>query len=268
MLGQSEYRDYGNRLTTDAALAGKNFYRWPGLIETVKSRFGVGDKKLYWDMLASDHIPFNLFVPLRDQSWFLDLVRGWVGMRAGKLTGMEIEWAPSPNQHFLNDNTSFDAYITYETTDYKLGAIGIETKYTEGPYSWGAAERQRMFDDASLYVVVTRASGMYVDHALAALRTRRLKQVWRNHLLGAAMVQRGLVHEFTSVLMFPADNTHYMSAARAYRELLRPGASARFVAVTFEEHFERCQALCADAPDAESATEWIDYLKRRYIVAI
>ncbi|MDP2343431.1 MAG: hypothetical protein Q8O67_20905 [Deltaproteobacteria bacterium] len=27
--------------------------------DAVDARFGRGDKKLFWDMLASDHVPFN-----------------------------------------------------------------------------------------------------------------------------------------------------------------------------------------------------------------
>lgn len=62
-LGLAEYRDYGSRLPEDAALAGRNFYPWPGMMDAVTERFSLEDKKLYWDMLASDNVPFNFFVP-------------------------------------------------------------------------------------------------------------------------------------------------------------------------------------------------------------
>lgn len=194
VLGHQAYRGYGSRLTPDAALAGENFFhRWPGVMDAVEKRFGVADKKLCWDMLASDHIPFNFFIPMRSQPWAHELVRDWVGPTAAKITGIEIEWAPAPAANFLDDSTSFDAYITYDAQDGTRGAIGIETKFTEGPYSWGAAEKLRMSQDDSPYLRVNRESGAYVDGAVEKLRTPKLKQLWRNQLLGEAMLQRRVV---------------------------------------------------------------------------
>jgi hypothetical protein len=265
VLGHPSYRGYGSRLEKEAALAGDNFYRrWPGMLDAVNGRVGVSDKKLCWDMLASDHIPYNFFIPMREQSWAIELVRGWVGPSASKVTAIEIEWAPEPAADYLRDNTSFDAYVAYETADGKRGAIGIETKFTEGPYSWGKTEHAQMHDDGSRYLNVTRTSKAFVEDALVQLRTPKLKQLWRNQLLGEAMRQRGDVDAFTSVLLYPAGNTHYACAASAYAALLRPDAGAsRFVPVTFEEHFARCRSICEGAETAA----WLDYLERRYVVA-
>ena len=237
-------------------------YAFKGVRAAVEERFGIADKKLCWDMLASDHVPFNLFVPMRDQPWSVELICGWVGDHVARVTGIHIEWAPAPATSFLDDNTSFDAYITYDTSSGERGAIGIETKFTEGPYSWGATEKLRMFDEGSAYVRLTRSSKLYGAHALDALRTPKLKQLWRNQLLGEAMKQRSLVDEFISVIVFPSGNTHYASASTAHHELMAPEARGRFVPVTFEALFTRLRTLCETA----EAKAWLGYLERRYVV--
>lgn len=73
-LHQSHYRskhfkvdfdEYGNRLTKEDALKYLNFYPCLGVIETLKKRYPKYSKGLYADMLRSEHIPFNLFAPLK-----------------------------------------------------------------------------------------------------------------------------------------------------------------------------------------------------------
>lgn len=262
VLGLCGCRGVGSRLTADAALAGRNFYPSPGVLESVEQRFGFADKKLCADMLASDHIPFNFFVPLRDQAWTLDLLRGWVGQNAARITGVHIGWAPEPARSFLDGQTSFDAYITYDTVDGKRGAVGIETSFAEGPCNWSATEKRFMFDDASSYLRVMRGSTLYVDGALDSLRTKPLKRLWRSQLLAETIVRCGARDEATTILLYPSGNAHCSSAARAYGHLLQPKRRAQFLAVTFEDYLAQCRAVCRGA----AAAAWLDYLELRYLV--
>jgi hypothetical protein len=262
-LGIADYRDYGSRLPSAAALAGKNFYPWPGLLDAVAKRFGRGDKKLYWDMLASDNVPFNFFIPLRDLALIAPLLASWTGDSVKRIREIKIEWAPSPAADYLDDNTSFDVYLEYERDDGRFGAVGVETKYTERSYGWGVQERQRMGDGDSLYHRVHHRAGIYEENATDALATKKLKQFWRNQLLGEAMLQRSAsIGRFTSVLLYPSTNTHFSEASAAYCSLLRPAARERFVAVTYEQFIADCRGY-DDAPETAS---WLEYLERRYVL--
>lgn len=264
-LGLHECREYGNRLTTRDALAGKNFCDWPGLSEAVEQRFGRKDSPVWYDMLRSEHIPFNLFVPLRDQPWARQLFGGWLGQDVATVSKIAIEWAPEPRRDYLDDNTSFDSYVECVLGDGRRAAIGIEVKYTEGPYSWGKAERARMFDEGSLYQQIHRRSKLYVDGALSPLRTPALKQLWRNQLLGEAMLARADlgIDLFTSVLVYPEGNVHYAKAARDHTGLIVPSGRTPFVPVTLEAMLAECRAA---AGDDDRARAWLDYLERRYVV--
>ena len=261
-LGLLAYRDFGNRLVTADALAGRNFYTaWPGLFDAVTARYEAGDTRLYWDMLRSEHMPFNLFVPLRDERALLE---AWVHRvtdeRPRHVRRVEVEFAPAPKSAYLDDSTSFDAFVEYEREDGGSGGVGVEVKYTEGEYPYGKQEQRRMFSDASPYHHVHARSGMYVVGSIPTLRTERFKQVWRNHLLGEAMVQRGELARFTSVTIFPAGNEHFVRVMKEYPLLLRPEMQARVVAQTFDEFLE----VLGSAGGSDRVAPWLAYLRRRY----
>ncbi len=264
-LGLPECRGYGNRLCTVDALAGKNFYPWPGMRTAIERRYGLADTKLSFDMLRSEHIPFNFFVPLKDHAAMIQLAREWSGVEVAQILSVEIEWAPTPKARFLDDNTSFDAYVEFRAKDGTRGAIGVEVKFTEREYPWGKTERTRMFADRSRYLLVHETSGIYRAGGLEFLRTPRFEQLWRNQLLGEAMLQCPTLEfdHFTSVLLYPRGNTHFVEVTREYEKLLVPARrSATFRGVTFEDFIARCRELARTTEDHR----WVDYLVGRYLV--
>lgn len=261
-LGVSEFRDYGNRLPSSAAIAGMNFYPWPGLLDAVAERFGHSDKKLYWDMLRSEHIPFNFFIPLRDLAVTRSLISGWTGDPVKQIGKIIVEWAPEPSGEYLADNTSFDTYVEYERDDQTRGAVGVEVKYTERSYSWGQRERAQMSDPESAYHRVHGAADLYLSGAQTDLATRSLKQLWRNQLLGEAMVQRGLVSRFTSVLLYPRGNEYLARVSTRYSLQLKPAQRHRFMAVPYEQFIAQARAL----DPGDDGVRWLNYLEARYVV--
>jgi hypothetical protein len=264
-LGLAECRSYGNRLCTADALAGKNFYPWPGMLGAVERRYALADTKLSFDMLRSEHIPFNFFVPLWEHAAMIPLAREWSGVEVAQILSVEIEWAPTPKARFLDDNTSFDAYLEYRAKDGTRGAIGVEVKFTEREYPWGKTERTRMFADRSRYLIVHEDSGIYGPGSLELLRTPRFKQLWRNQLLGETMLQYpdlGFEH-FTSVLLYPSGNAHFVEVTREYEKLLVPARTSNtFRGVTFEDFIVRCSEHARTPEDRG----WASYLADRYLV--
>jgi len=64
------YNKFGNYLTQEDGENGKNFYDGFGIFDAVKKYRKKYNKPLYSNMLRSEHIPFNLFIPFRQDPAF------------------------------------------------------------------------------------------------------------------------------------------------------------------------------------------------------
>ena len=53
------WKDYGNRPAEKDALVGKNFYSDCDVFQAVQVRYPLKYSPLYYDMLRSEHIPFD-----------------------------------------------------------------------------------------------------------------------------------------------------------------------------------------------------------------
>ena len=253
-------------LHNDDAVKGANFYcydknessEWVGLKKWAgKTNFlGNGLK----NMLRSEHIPYNIFYPLEKlrsnkDPRLIQLVQLWLNntTKIKSIDDIKIEYTPSKD---LDDNTSFDAYIAYTSTTNKRGGIGIETKYTEGSYDYGDTEMEAMFRPSgeSKYLTPTKDCGYYIENAHLRLREKKLKQPWRNHLLG-------IVHsdydEFYSLHMYPFINTYQADVCTKYLNEINEDHKKYFIPLTFEKMISDCDKVNID-------DEWVKYFRNRY----
>jgi hypothetical protein len=256
---------YGNYLIKEDGEKGKNFYDGFGIFEAVK-KYRKYNKQLYTNMLRSEHIPFNFFIPLDKNKIyckiiFSEIIKTYIV----SIDKIEIEYAPKPKEKYLNDGTSFDTYIEYTSSDGTKGMIGIEIKYTEREYRLPAFSKQDndMKNKNSLYFSVTNKSGLYREDAIELLSTDKFRQVWRNHILGESIIlaDSDKFKRFTSLTLFPAGNTHFIKTSSEYITLLR-NIDNKFIALTYEDFFALLRKHC---PDSDYG-KWLDYLKDRYIV--
>lgn len=138
-------------------------------------------------MLRSEHIPWNVFVPMMHEPCATaHLFNDILGTdEIDEVTDIRIEWAPDKTK-CLNDNTSFDTYIEY-LHDGKTCGIGIEVKYTEEGYPFGVKERREVMEnERSKDALVTKSSNWYIPE-IANLPIRetplckdKYRQIWRN----------------------------------------------------------------------------------------
>jgi len=270
-------KEYPNILYSDDAKKGANFYchnnaeAWKNLKEWANNDKGfrvdftaVG----LANMLRSEHIPFNMFYPLEKlrnsnpellNSFLESLLNN--NIKVDKVTRIKIEFASDIHKtKLLDDNTSFDIYIEYLDEEKKCG-LGIEMKYTEKSYPYGKTERKRMFDQPnSEYNRLTRECGYYNPEKVKELRGNKLKQIWRNHLLGIKLVEIGELDEFHSVHIYPQGNTYQIEACELYLDCLLDDKKQSFVPVTFE----RFISVATDVLKNQEHQDWIAYLKKRY----
>ncbi|MBK6481905.1 MAG: hypothetical protein IPG01_01930 [Chitinophagaceae bacterium] len=256
---------YGNCLTKEDGENGKNFYDGYGVFDAVK-KYRKYNKPLYSNLLRSEHIPFNIFIPLdKDRNYCKNVISDIVKSNIISIDKIEIEYAPKPKINYLNDRTSFDAYIEYTNFDGTKGMIGIEVKYTEKEYKLQTHSKQEkdINDKNSLYFSVTNRCGLYKENAIEILPTDNFRQVWRNHILGESILlaDNNKFQHFTSLTLFPADNSHFINTSKEYINLLTNNDN-KFIALTYEDFFALLSKHCPDS----NYKKWLDYLTTRYIV--
>ena len=253
-------------LTEQDAKHGCNFYDGFDIFQEVKSRYPKYSKQRCANMLRSEHIPFNMFIPFRSnldfaKSVFNDLLNGQIK----SIDKIEIEYAPSPRKKYLNDGTSFDTYIEYTHIDNQKGIIGIEVKYTEKGYSLKNDSKQakESQDKTSIYYNISEQCGIYKPDTTDQLITNKFRQIWRNQLLGESMliVDNDKFKHFTSMTVFPNGNSHFVEASKEYMDMLKTNED-RFVPVTYEKFISVCEKHVPD----EKFEKWLEYLKERYII--
>jgi hypothetical protein len=223
------------------------------------------DFGLMANMLRSEHIPWNIFVPMMTDldaasKCFSEILphRDIKTIRTWK-----IEYAPNT----IQDRTAFDVYVEYETATGATGSIGIEVKYTEEGYSVGRKEFSMMQESGSAYSITTRDSGCFINNDPLQFNSSDFIQLWRNHILGLAMLQQGKADYFDSLTLYPSGNTHFHSydnhigAIEAYEELLTAKGKETFHAITYEDFF----IVLRKHYKSSKEIKWLQYLDTRYI---
>ena len=263
-LHQSQYRssvlnvdfdEYGNRLTEADAKSLLNYYDRLNVRSALRERYSNYSKMRDADMLRSEHIPFNLFSPLASHPDLAKrVIESLLGIDCNAPFDIRFEYAPEPKGNYLDDGTAFDTYIQFN----RVG-IGIEVKYTEQAYRIGETEKKNVENLQSRYWEVTRDLESFIDDRNPLLGTDEMRQIWRNHLLGLSMLQRGDLDEFYSITLYPEGNDHFQYAIPAYRDLLADRGRAQVFGCTFERFIDSI-----DGDD--EILKWKGYLTDRYLI--
>ena len=251
------------------ARAGNNFY--PGVAGIAQERFrhcfskpSFGRSTRAGDALCSAHAPFNLFGPLRDhmgEAGSASAVFSRItGIKLHRVESIDFEEPRRRRDNPLNDNTAFDVFVAASGESGPVH-IGIEVKFTEGPYSWGKTEREHMILPNGKYITRTRDSALLISSSIARLANPHLKQMWRNLLLGEALAQRGgHALQFRYVHLYPKGNKYQTAVTNEFAASLNQTGLQVFRPVLYEEYFDILDDLLEES-------EWRHYLRRRYLVA-
>ena len=274
-LHQSKYRalklnvsfdTYGNYLKKEDASKGLNFYNDFNIFYEVKKRYPNYSRQLYANMLRSEHIAFNFFIPFKtDLNFSKNVFNELLSGQIQSINRIIIEYAPIPTDKYLNDRTSFDIYIEYTHTDNQKGIIGIEIKYTEHEYPLNAKSKQKadIKDKNSKYFKISEQCGLYKPNTINQLITDKFRQVWRNQLLGESIIIQDTdkFKHFTSMTIFPKGNLHFIETCRDYINMLKNN-NDKFVALTYEDFLSNCRKYKPN----DRFDKWLDYLLERYIL--
>ena len=171
---------FGNMLDAEAGAKGLNFLT-PGSFDVARRRIalgaGVEPFRCLRNMLSSQPMCFNLFGPLvHDHTLATRVMRAALPGEVGEVTDVRIEYAPSPKGEYLNDRTSFDAFVSYVRPDGELAFLGIETKLTD-------TFSEHEYDGPTYRRFTECEPSLWRRDAWPYLASSRWNQLWRNHLL-------------------------------------------------------------------------------------
>ena len=253
-------------LSPDAAKQGLIFcetYR-----ELIKSKVkSFKFSALFSNMLRSEHIPYNIFTPMEeDMSATTALFNEIIGGGISKINRIQIEFAGDADKsEYLNDGTSFDTFIEYLSIDGSIGGIGIEVKYTENGYRIGDKEKKDIENPNGTYRQVSEESNYFISSldTKSFIKANHLRQIWRNHILGYSMLKKGEIKRFHYIHLYPEGNRHFHKyAVPEYKQLLTEQGRNSFIDLTYESLFK----LIDSHFKQEKQKEWLEYLRKRYIV--
>ena len=255
-----EFDTYGNRLTEVDGKALLNYYNKLNVHAVLRDRFPNYSKTRDADMLRSEHIPFNMFAPLKENPELaVHVVHKVFKVECCQIERLIFEWAPDKRENYLGDHTAFDVYLeVYDDQERKIG-IGVEVKNTERSYKIGNTEAKRVADPSSSYWTITKKSGVFVDEISKEVASDNLRQIWRNHLLGLSMCQRGDISDFVSITLHPDGNKHFPVAINSYQDFLISDMNYQVQSCTFEDYIA---AIKGD----QAILDWKSYLRDRYEV--
>ena len=93
------YDIYGNYLKKEDGENGKNFYDGFGIFTAVK-KYRKYNKPLYSNLLRSEHIPFNIFIPLdKDRNYCKNIIADIIKSNIISIDKIEIEYSPKPRKN-------------------------------------------------------------------------------------------------------------------------------------------------------------------------
>jgi len=254
---------YGNMLKAEDGWHGSNFLK-PEIFRQAQERFPKAinirkPNRLYQNLLGSQTMCFNLLGILESSNIATQLMRLLPGFpQDASVTGISFEHAP-PRKYHLNDQTSFDAFISYERSDGRKGFIGIETKLTE-PFS----QEQIDFDDRYAQWM-NRENGWWKPDVEGDFPNTSFNQLWRNHLLAYAMLNQE-VPEYSEgycVVVHPRGDLGCGKAIEQYRDLLSPSGEETLLVWSLETISEYWEGTL----EGETYnSQWIDSFRTRYLL--
>lgn len=264
------YDGFETILTDEDAQKGLIFFDGFKITEYAQTRYPHFKMKqaCFANMLRSEHIPFNFFVPLsRNTEFARGVLNKFMGGVINTITDLKIDYAPNPDKALM-DNTSFDVYIEYRHASGGYGIIAFEVKYTEreSRLMKDSKEAKEINQENSVYYSLTEKTGLYRKEKVPQLKNDKYRQVWKNHLLGESMTRKnhpGSKYEyFTSIILYPYDNEHFRELVPEYKSFLHPGLEKSFIGITYEEFIDAAAKLTDD----KDFIRWAHYLKTRYII--
>ncbi|VBB46046.1 conserved hypothetical protein [uncultured Paludibacter sp.] len=262
-------------LSKNDAQAGKIYceaYR-KTILQCIESEIGGFNAMRDGNMLRSEHIPLNIFVPMReDLEKTKNLLNKFIfasPLKTIEKIIIEKNHDKTIKDSYLPDNKSLDVRIDFINKDEEKGVVGVEVEFTELSFLIREEERNNIFENSEKpYQKVSEFSGYYKTNNIDELITDKLskdeyRQIWKSHILGASQVKQGKIKHYYNIYLYPNGNEHFSKRIPEYLTFLTQKGKETFIPITYEELFATMESIFNED---KTQINWIKYLKERYLV--
>ncbi len=173
-----------------------------------------------------------------------------------EVVDVRIEYAPSPKSDYLDDRTSFDAFVAYVRPDGQPAFLGIETKLTD-------AFSEREYDRPTYRRLTECEPSPWRRDAWPHLVSSQWNQLWRNHLLVEALCRHRAAAPGTRgrlVLVHHPGDTAIAPVVDQYRAFLT-SPDDTFAAWSLDWLIEAWDAVA----ESEAERRWLADFRLRYL---
>lgn len=243
------------------------------ILDCIENELGGFDHMREGNMLKSDNIPLNIFVPMRtDLTKTADLLNFFIAdspIQSIEKIIIEKNNDKTIKDSYLSDDKSLDVTIHFTHKDDKKGIIGVEVEFTELSFMITEVEKKNIFESSEKpYQKVSENSGYYQTDNIEKLITDKLskdeyRQIWKSHILGASQIQQGVIGHYYNIYLYPAENEHFSKRIPEYLEFLTEKGKETLIPITFEQFFPKMEEIFNEN---NRQKDWIKYLRARYII--
>ena len=219
--------------------------------DEIPAEGGTFDRdRLMRNMLSSMPLCFNLFGYLR--RYPAEAARGLAAaldLDIKEVLDIVVEWAPDRKAH-LNDNTAFDAFVCFRSSNGRRGFLGVETKYTErfNPERY----------ESGHYDAVTQDAGSgFKPGAEKVLVEPPTNQLWRKSLLVHSLRSTNEFDDGYMVVLSCEGDEHAEAAINGLRSQLDDPSSLLRV-TTYER-------LVSEFDTIAELMSWSNEFRLRYL---
>lgn len=249
--GDGKRKRLGSSISRQAGQDGGNFLA-PAIAQVVHRELVyreigamIDTDRLRCNLLSSMPLTFNLFGLLkRDLALATRVMAELFPGFMRQVTAVLFEHSPGRgNPKYTGDFSAFDAVIRGTSPRGSRVFIAFEVKYSETLQE----NPPRTFSERLTEIAVS--SDLFVDTELSGLWRNPIQQLFREHCLAQAMLDRDLAEIGLFVLVAPELNHLAQEAAQAYATYLNePRAGhAQFVNLTLERIIEAIAAAGLEA---------------------
>lgn len=242
MNGKNNHKNFLSKKTVDAINK--------TISEREESHFGIlQEDRLFNNLLSSQPLCFNFFGELKNcpalalkvlQRFYPDLT---------EVVWVKFEFAPE--ERYTNDNSAFDVAFEVRAGD-KTGLLGLECKYTD---SFSATE----YDKDAYRLIYSQGNHMAFIEPYEKYTTSKFNQLFRNQLIGEALVQNEKYNFVLTGLFCHQDDKDARKTATEFQGMLKDGVF-KFRVITYQDYLVNIQRLDIDWEQRElSMMLWARY---------